>query len=225
MKMYEKIKRLFLRGDLIPGSFPKTEWNGDNLEEPVEEIYHYVVNEAEKSWKFYYNRRKSKRIFGFLFRLGMIIAGSMAAAIPILGAMYSSAEGEPWINPGWASVALAIAAFLGAVDKLGDFSGSRARYLVTGRKIIRDLDKFRFKWAQSRIKLKSKDIDAATALKLVGKCMIFHEHIDNTIKQEIDEWMRLFKKSLSDKSEPEVLEKQEIEVHEVSSSDLSEPEK
>ncbi len=197
--MLRHLKGFVMPEDLTPDDFPEIEWKTDNLEESVEKVFRYVVNEAGKSWRFYYDRRKSKRLMGQVIRLAMIVAGSVAVIIPILGEIYKTGD-VPSIPPGWASIALAVAAFFGAMDKFGDFSGGRARYLVTGQKIYRDLEMFRFKWEESKLEREGKALDMATARHLVGECRIFHENVSETIRQEISQWKKAFKKSLSDKA-------------------------
>lgn len=196
--MLEKIKKFIIPEDLVPDAFPEIEWNAENLEKSVEKIFQYVVNEAEKSWRFYYERRKTKRLLGLIFRLAMIIAGSLAVIIPIFGEIYNT-NGVPCISPSWASIALAAAAFFGAVDKLGDFSGARARYLVTQRKIFRDLDSFRIDWEKARLEREGKTLDMETAGQLIGECKAFHEHVGGTIKEEIGKWEATYKKALEGK--------------------------
>ncbi len=56
--MLKKLKRFAMPEDLTPDDFPELEWKTGNLEDSVEKVFRYVVNEAEKAWRCYYDRRR-----------------------------------------------------------------------------------------------------------------------------------------------------------------------
>ena len=197
--MLRVIKEAFIPSDLVPDNFPEIQWNHDNLEESVEKIFQYVVNEAKKSWEFYYCRRKKDRLLGFFCRLSARIAAAIAGIIPILGEIYKIKD-VPMINPGYASIALAAAAFFLALDKLGGFTSGRVRFLIAGQSIFQKLELFRIEWEKGKLERGQDKIDKAQALILLDQCRDFHKAIRNTINEEIDQWSKQYQAALSEKA-------------------------
>ncbi len=197
--MLKKFKDMIVPQDLVPEEFPEITWDSESLDESVETVFRYVVREAEKTWRFYYDRRRTKRLFSLILRQMTIISLFLAGIIPVLGEIYKIGN-DPFINPTWASVALVVGGLFGTLDKFGGFSTGRARFLVTGQKIFQDLETFRLEWEKSKLEREGGKTDKSQAVELINRCKDFHQGIRNTMKNEIEQWKKEYQASLSQKT-------------------------
>ena len=79
--------------------FPKAlDWSPAKQQESLEQIYLFVMEECAASIHWYYRKKGSKSLLGFLLRLGAILAVAVAGLIPIIGELLKR-NGIPGISP------------------------------------------------------------------------------------------------------------------------------
>ena len=74
---------------------------------------------------------------GTLVRVAALLLGAIAALLPILSEIFVAEDDTPVFAPGWASVALAIAAALVAIDRYLGASSAWMRYMTAQMQIAR----------------------------------------------------------------------------------------
>ena len=102
--------------------FPKTlDWSPTKQQESLDQLYLFVVNECAASINWYYQKKRSKSLLGFLLRLGAILAVAVAGLIPLIGELLKR-NNKLWLSPAWVTVALALAGLLIAIDRFGGYT-------------------------------------------------------------------------------------------------------
>ncbi|EAQ75268.1 MULTISPECIES: hypothetical protein [unclassified Synechococcus] len=67
--------------DLSPSAFPpELDWSAGNQEETLRRLYDFVMQECSASISWYYRKKGSKKWFGLLLRLGVILSAAEATA-------------------------------------------------------------------------------------------------------------------------------------------------
>jgi hypothetical protein len=136
--------------NLQPMGFPKTlDWSPDKQQESLDQLYLFVVNECLASINWYYHKKRSKSLLGFLLRLGAILAVAVAGLIPLIGELLKRND-KLWLSPAWATVALALAGLLIAIDRFGGYTSGWIRYVRTAQKLTSLQGEFRLDWEEYR---------------------------------------------------------------------------
>ena len=103
----------------------------DDARTSLEKLYQFVNAECARAITWYFQKKRNKRIFGSLFRVGAILALAVSGIIPVLGEIYE-VDDVPRISPAWATIALACAALLISLDRYGGYTSGWIRYMRTG---------------------------------------------------------------------------------------------
>ena len=169
---------------------PSLAWTPEARTASVEAMVAYVSEVAEQSIAWYLRRKKEKQTGALILRLTAILATSLAGLIPIL-AQISSTDGRPAIQPGWASVALLIAAASVVLDRFYGFSSAWMRFTGTELKVRSALHDLHLDW-QSRLaasggSLRDEDVGPALAM-----CRAFVANIDGLVQDETAIWIAEF---------------------------------
>ena len=78
----------------------------------------------------------------------VIALGTAAAVLPVLSEIYTT-NGRPSIPPGWATIALALAAGLVGLDHFFGFSSGWMRYRDTELQLTRLRHQFGYAWQEA----------------------------------------------------------------------------
>jgi hypothetical protein len=84
-----------------------------------------------------------------LLRLGAILAVAVAGLIPLIGELLKRND-KLWLSPAWATVALALAGLLIAIDRFGGYTSGWIRYVRTAQKLTSLQGEFRLDWEEYR---------------------------------------------------------------------------
>lgn len=108
-----------------------------------------MVGECAASIDWYDRKKWSKSLLGFLLRLGAILMVGVGGLIPLIGELLKR-NGIPGISPAWATVALALAALLIAIDRFGGYTSGWIRYIRTAQSLTRLKGEFLMDWQEHR---------------------------------------------------------------------------
>lgn len=136
--------------DIKSGTFPVLSWSEEVAENSLNELHKYVASLCERSRQWYLVKKRIKKRFAYLLRLFAMILTAIAGIIPIL----AQPEGHgyfQWLPSYMASVVIAIAALLIAIDKFGDMSSGWVRYMLTAQKLSKIEQLFRFNWEKEKV--------------------------------------------------------------------------
>src|SRR6266852_3247495 len=138
--------------DIRPGELRSLDWGPDHSNQSLDVIYQYVVDAASQAINWYLTARRSKKRWAQRLRVGAIFMVAVAGVLPVLSQIFE-APSSVKIQPAWASVALAIAVALVALDRFFGFSSAWARYMATGQAISAALNQFRLDWQKASCQL------------------------------------------------------------------------
>jgi hypothetical protein len=182
--------------NITPGVFPQSlEWNQTDSYKSLDHLYEFVNEECKKAIDWYFGKKERKRIAGYAFRVGSIMALGFSGIIPILVEIYKVGD-EPGISPAWATVALAIAAILVSLDRFGGYTSGWINYIRTAQVLTQLQSIFRVEWEHLQLELQAERADRAIIEKGIEKCREFLEQVHSTVRTETDQWSQDFQKVL-----------------------------
>jgi len=182
--------------DIIAPDLDELQWSPEQRTASLATVYAHATGYATATEEWYAKKRGPKRILGRLLRAGAIVLGAVAVILPILGQIYTH-EGKPTIPPAWASVALAVAAGLIALDRFFGFSTGWMRFMDAGLHVTRLRHEFEYAWQEAHAKLASppSDDDVATSLERARRLV---RSVDAVIANETKTWIKEFATDLGD---------------------------
>lgn len=131
--------------DIKPAELSSPNWESEDDRQTLDTVYQHTVGIAVQAIDWYLTARRSKRKWARRLRAGAIIMVAVAGILPILSQIFKSGDSVE-IQPAWASVALAIAVALIALDRFFGFSSACARYMATGQALSAALNQIRLEW-------------------------------------------------------------------------------
>jgi hypothetical protein len=161
---------------------PQSDWK--DPDQGLDAVLAYCLTQAKEAEDWYMRKRKSKRIGGRILRLTSVLLVGLGVLIPILAQVYTD-NGEPVIAPGWASLALVLAATMVALDRLFGFSTGWARFIKTNVRIERLRHEFEFEWQALRTEAGNSAVDPAVLLELGREFVLA---IDEVVEKELLTW-------------------------------------
>jgi hypothetical protein len=183
--------------DLRPSEFPELSWTSDDVGTSLGRLYDYVTDQAERARTWYFGKRQWKKIGGYGFRAGAIVSIAAAGLIPILGEIFETG-GVPYINPGWATVAVAIGALFVAIDKFAGFTSGWVRYILAGQQLARMEESFRFDWESSKLAWAGAKPSVEQAVAALAQCKGFLEDVNRVVEEETKLWATEFQSALKE---------------------------
>ena len=182
--------------NLRPLGFPTAlDWSPAKQQESLEKLYQFVVGECSASINWYYRKKGGKSLLGFLLRLGSILAVAVAGLIPIVGELLKR-NSIPGISPAWATVALALAGLLIAIDRFGGYTSGWIRYVRTAQKLTSLQGEFRLDWEEYR-RTSLEDTSGADRTKEgINLCRKFLLAVYTQVRLETDLWAQDFQQAL-----------------------------
>lgn len=182
--------------NLQPMGFPKTlDWSPAKQQESLEQLYLFVVNECAVSINWYYHKKRSKSLLGFLLRLGAILAVAVAGLIPLIGELLKRND-KLWLSPAWATVALALAGLLIAIDRFGGYTSGWIRYIRTAQKLTSLQGEFRLDWEEYRRTSLADTSGADRTKEGINLCRTFLRAVYAQVRLETDHWAQEFQQAL-----------------------------
>ena len=186
------------KGNFKPGSFPKDlNWSEKEAATSLEKLYQFVNDECDRATKWYFDKKKTMKFLGYVFRVGSILALSIAGVIPILGEIYEKGD-VPGLSPAWATFALAVAGVLIFLDRFGGYTSGWIRYIRTAQTLSRLQSDFRIEWESKKLTLQSSQTDSATVDLAIQQIRYFLAQVNSIVGAETDEWAKDFQKVLAE---------------------------
>lgn len=166
-------------------------WTPDKRAESLAVVFTHAVGLAHGAEDWYAGRRRGKRIGGRSLRVGAIVLGAVAAVLPVV-AQIGGGNGIP---PGWATIALAAAAMLVALDRFLGFTSGWMRYMATELAITRLRHDFEYEWQERLVTLPSEPShEDSVALIELARTLVLA--VDDAISAETGTWAVDFRSQL-----------------------------
>ena len=184
--------------DLKPGNFPEDlHWSEKEATISLEKLYQFMNNECDRATSWYFDKKRTMKILGYILRVGAILAVATSGVIPILGEIYETGD-VPGLSPAWATFALAIAGVFITLDRFGGYTSGWIRYIRTAQALSRLQSDFRIKWESHRLILQGGQIDPANVELGIQLCRNFLVQLNSIVGAETDEWAKDFQKVLAE---------------------------
>jgi low affinity Fe/Cu permease len=132
-------------------------------------------------------------------RVAAIIMVATAGVLPVISQILS-ADGPVVIQPAWASVALAIAVALVALDRFFGFSNAWSRYMATGQAISAALNQFRFDWQTIKATHQgsAEQVTSNEIIRFLELAKRLAEKTDELVQAETSQWVMEFRETLTE---------------------------
>ena len=183
--------------DLVLKDFPEDlEWGDGKAPANLEAVFAYVNLQCDSAVSWYYAKKRSKRILGYMLRLFAIISIAVAGVIPVVGEIYENNE-IPIISPAWATVALAVGALLITVDRFGGYTTGWVRFVRTAQALTALKSKYQIEWEKSRAATQESE-ETAKYQDQFTLCHDYLSRVNAIVQTETDEWAREFQSVLTE---------------------------
>ena len=183
--------------DIRPADLASLDWGPEHARQSLDLIYQHVTDSTSQAIGWYLAARRSKKRWAQRLRVGAIIMVAVAGVLPVLSQIFGAGSSVE-IQPAWASVALAIAVALVALDRFFGFSSAWARYMATGQAISAALNQFRLDWQQSSSKLLAESFTQESITQLLDLAKILARKTDDLIQAETSQWVKEFRETLTE---------------------------
>jgi hypothetical protein len=179
--------------DLPRPDLDQLAWTPDKRGESLGVVFTHAVALAHGAEDWYAARRRAKRWGGRALRIGAIVLGAVAAILPVLAEI--EGDGGNRIPPGWATIVLAAAAMLVALDRFLGFTAGWLRYMSTELAITRLRHDFEYEWQERLVTLASEPSHEET-LALIQLARTLVLSVDDAISAETGTWAVEFRSQL-----------------------------
>jgi hypothetical protein len=172
-------------------------WQPEHRAESLDVLAHRALAQVRDAADWYDRRRGQKRLWALSLRLGAILLFSIAGLLPLLSQVFTD-NGKPVIQPVWASVALALAAALVALDRYFGFSSAWMRFMLSHLSLKSLGDDFELSWEAQRSTWhdgEPTDDQLARALESVRHLVTT---ADGIVRDETSAWVTEFQGALKD---------------------------
>jgi hypothetical protein len=116
----------------------------------------------------------------------------IAAVLPMLSQIFTDANGQPQIEPAWASVVLAVAAGLVGLDRYFGASDAWMRFMTAEQQIARLRQGFEYEWNIARAKAADPPTDDdVEALLHLARALV--AGVGDAIAAETNNWVTDFR--------------------------------
>jgi low affinity Fe/Cu permease len=183
--------------DIRPAELGFLDWRPEHARQSLEVVYQYVVGAALQAISWYLTARRPKRQWARRLRVAAIIMVAVAGIVPVLSQIFGAGSSVK-IPPAWATVALAIAVALVALDRFFGFSSAWARYMATGHAISAALNQFRLDWQQSSCQLTANALTQEDINSLLHLAKTFVRKTDDLVQAETAQWIKEFRETLTE---------------------------
>jgi low affinity Fe/Cu permease len=183
--------------DLRPGPLRSLDWSPEHARESLDVIYQHAVDAADRAHDWYLGAKRSNKRWARRLRVGAIILVTIAGVLPVLSQIFEAA-GSVRIQPAWASVALAIAVALVALDRFFGFSSAWARYVGTGQAISATLSQFQLDWQRSSHQIPPGGLTRENIDHFLDLAATLAHRTDELIQAETAQWVKEFRETLTD---------------------------
>jgi hypothetical protein len=182
--------------DIRPCELGSLDWGPEHARQSLDELYQHAVDTAWHAFDWYVTAKRPKKRWAQLLRVGAIIMVAVAGVLPVLSQILGSGNSVV-IQPAWATVALAIAAALVALDRFFGFSSAWARYIRAGQAISGALNQFRIDWQKSISQLPADGLSSDSIDHLLDLAKTLVMKTDKLILAETLQWAGEFRETLT----------------------------
>jgi len=182
--------------DIFENGLPvDLDWSPERRVESLHRVHRHALAHCEQSIEWYQREKKWKKEPGKILRLLAIILSGLSGLIPILSNL--SLPGLVALPATWATVALALAALMIALDRFFGVSAGWIRYEQASQRLGHRRCRFDFDWAELMIP-REQDLRVIDIQMAVSLCRDFLHDVNRIVADETDQWAGEFNRRLLD---------------------------
>jgi hypothetical protein len=181
--------------DLGPIELVQLSWEAGKIVSSLEALFERITKEAESAINWYLRAKRPKQRWAMFLRVGSIAFGTIAGVIPILAQIFTK-DGQPMIQPAWASVALGMAAAFVLLDRFFGFSSAWMRYIATELNIRQLTQEFQLDWESDKAAWLGSEPTPDQLRSTLARFKAFVTQVNTIVRQETDAWIQEFQSTL-----------------------------
>jgi len=178
--------------DIRAVTIPNLAWDSASASDSLRALVTHASDRAQEATDWYLRAKRGKRIGARLLRLGAIILTTAAGILPILQQIYVGADGKPPFAPAWASVLLALAVFLLAIDRFYGFSSAWLRYITAELQIKQARETFEIDWQGANASFAGQPPTPEQIRSVIATIRSFADQINTVVVAETTKWANDF---------------------------------
>ena len=179
-----------------PVQLDELDWSSAQRVESLTRLKAYVARHGANAVDYYQFAKKPKKRWAIWLRMGALLFAGAAGLIPILSQLFMTDAGVPYVQPAWASVALALAAGALAIDRFFGFSSGWMRFMATELKARRTLDDFELEWESARAAWPDAGPSTEQVQDMIARATRFAGAVADIVRDETDQWMSEFREAI-----------------------------
>ena len=184
------------KDDLKPDLLGLLPWNEDRATDSLISVYEHVTKQTIRAVGWYIDGKNAKRKWARRLRVAGILGVGLAGALPIISQV-SEQNGDPVIDPAWASIALVAAATIVALDHFFGFSSGWVRYVRAELRIQQMLNEFQMDWQMARASLSQQNPKSEDVQHLLQLAKAFVVEVGAIIQNEATDWAAEFQRTVT----------------------------
>jgi hypothetical protein len=173
------------------------QWTDDQREPSISAIADQASTQAKEISAWYLAKKAKKQSWAVRYRGGAIVCTAVAAVLPVLAQMQVNVPllGAT-IPPALASLVLALAGTLIALDQFGGFSSAWMRFVAAEMKIKALHSEFELDYQAERASWKGKPPSDEQMQRSLSRIKIFVQAMNSVVQEETNSWIQEFKATL-----------------------------
>jgi hypothetical protein len=182
--------------DILPAALPELKWDSGNALQSLEQALDYAYAHADEAVSWYLRAKRAQRIWARLLRLSAILFIAAAGVLPVLIQIFQSPDGKPLLAPAWASVLLAVALLLIAIDRFFGFSTAWMRYITAELQIKQLKEAFELDSQAAIASLQEQPPTPDQVQAILASVKAFIERVNAIVVSETAQWVDEFREAL-----------------------------
>jgi hypothetical protein len=172
-------------------------WNPQDPVGSLEGLRNHACRRATDVYRWYGNHKGSKKMWAQSTRALALFLTAAAGLLPVLTQILAPKTTGHWYSePAWATVLLALAGALVALDRFFGFSTAWMRYMSAELQVLQLHEQFQLDWTAQRATWKPEGPIPAEIMSAIALVRTFVAQLDMVVRVETDTWMSEFKGAL-----------------------------
>jgi hypothetical protein len=181
--------------DIQLRSLDMLEWSFEKREQSIAKLTAHAVSQAKDISEWYLRKKAKKQRWAIRFRGGAILCTAVAAILPVLSQMNITILGLA-LPPASASILIAIAATLIALDQFGGHSSAWMRFIAAEMKIKALNAEFDMDYQAERASWAGKSPNEEQVQRVLSRTKTFIQAMNSVVQDETNTWIQEFKAAL-----------------------------
>jgi len=182
--------------DIQADSLQDLDWSPQEAAKALARIARYASEYAAQSATWYLRFKRWKRRAARWLRFLAILFVAAAGVLPMVQQLLVKSDGKVAVAPVWASIFLAAAVFLVALDRFFGFSSGWIRYVLAEAQIRRLRQQFELDWQTLLASYAGQPPNGEQIRHALAWAKAFVEQVNAIIGDETTKWVSEFQEAL-----------------------------